>query len=122
MSLDFNLNSDYETILSKPINLIDNLFMKVSKINEFYNALNPEADPEECKQSINFLLGGIEHTVQILEIKNKELCNDYIKLLKWNLNEHDGEELQNFYKVMQSVERKAREQSLEPKRLPPKEG
>jgi hypothetical protein len=63
MSLDFNLNSDYEKILSKPINLIDNLFMKVAKINEFYNALNPDTSLDECKQSINFVLGGIEHTV-----------------------------------------------------------
>jgi hypothetical protein len=107
--MNLNLNPDYEKILSKPINLVDNLFMKVAKINEFYNALNPDASEEECKQSINFLLGGIEHMVQTLENKNSELCDDYIKLLKWNLSHDDADELDNFYSMIKEVERRATE-------------
>jgi hypothetical protein len=108
MSLDFKLNPEFEGIMSKPINLMQNLFTKISKINEFYNALAPDADTRESKKAINFLLGGVEHSVLTLDKKNDELCDDYVKLLKWNLNPEDAEELDKFYLVLKKFEKNAR--------------
>lgn len=90
MSLQLEKSEKYSYILKKPQLLINEFTDQVGKVNRIFNKIRPNLPESEAKQCTNFILGGVEHISFELADKVAELINDYIQLLKWNLDKNQA--------------------------------